>query len=82
MGCVRLGLKDGEPLARRDLFDIIDSATESGQPPCLTTNGLFIDEAIARAFGRRNLVWLNGSLDGASTRGTRQLRLLGPLTHT
>lgn len=65
LGSFRLGLTGGEPLARRDVFDIIDSATDHGLHPCITTNGLLITEDIARAFGRRELVWLNVSLDGA-----------------
>lgn len=66
MGTYRLGLAGGEPLMRRDLFDIIDSATSHGLHPCLTTNGLLITDEIAREFGRRDLVWLNVSLDGAN----------------
>jgi radical SAM protein with 4Fe4S-binding SPASM domain len=65
MGTFRLGLTGGEPLLRRDLFDIIDLALAHGLCPCLTTNGLLITEAIAREFGKRTLAWLNVSLDGA-----------------
>ena len=65
MGCFRLGLTGGEPLMRRDLFDILDAATGHGLHPCLTTNGLFITEEIARRFAQRELVWLNVSLEGA-----------------
>lgn len=66
MGSFRLGLTGGEPLMRRDLFEIVDAATAHGLHPCLTTNGLLITEEIAREFGRRDLVWLNVSLDGAT----------------
>lgn len=65
MGTFRLGLTGGEPLLRRDLFEIIDLALAHGLCPCLTTNGLLITEAIAREFGKRELAWLNVSLDGA-----------------
>ena len=64
LGSFRLGLTGGEPLLRRDLFEILDSATERGLHPCLTTNGLLITEDIARQLGTRELVWLNVSLDG------------------
>jgi hypothetical protein len=40
MGSFRLGLTGGEPLLRRDLFDIIDLAISHGLHPCVTTNGL------------------------------------------
>ncbi len=66
IGAFRLGLTGGEPLMRRDLFDIDDAATDAGLHPCLTTNGLLITEDIARKFAERRLVWLNVSLDGAT----------------
>jgi radical SAM protein with 4Fe4S-binding SPASM domain len=64
IGSFRLGLTGGEPLLRKDLFDILDAATARGLHPCLTTNGLLITEETAREFGRRELVWLNVSLEG------------------
>jgi mycofactocin biosynthetic radical S-adenosylmethionine protein MftC len=66
LGSFRLGLTGGEPLLRKDIFDIIDLALGHGLAPCITTNGLLITEQIAREFGRRELVWLNVSLEGAT----------------
>jgi mycofactocin biosynthetic radical S-adenosylmethionine protein MftC len=66
MGSFRLGLTGGEPLLRRDLVEIVDAATSRGLHPCLTTNGLLLDERVARELGRRKLVWINVSLDGAT----------------
>jgi radical SAM protein with 4Fe4S-binding SPASM domain len=77
MGCFRLGLTGGEPLMRRDLFDILDLAAGHGLHPCLTTNGLLITEEIARQFGRRQLVWLNVSLDGATAATNDRIRGVG-----
>jgi len=74
MGSFRLGLTGGEPLLRRDLFEIIDLAARYGLHPCITTNGLLITEEIARAFGERKLVWLNVSLDGASAATNDRVR--------
>jgi radical SAM protein with 4Fe4S-binding SPASM domain len=74
IGSFRLGLTGGEPLLRRDLFDIIDLATGHGLHPCVTTNGLLINEEVARAFGRRDLVWLNVSLEGAAARSNDAVR--------
>jgi len=68
LGTFRLGLTGGEPLLRKELFQIIDLATDHGLCPCVTTNGLLLTENIAREFGRRELVWLNVSLEGASAR--------------
>lgn len=66
VGTFRLGLTGGEPLLRKDLFEIIDLALSHGLCPCVTTNGLLITEDIARQFGKRELVWLNVSLEGAT----------------
>jgi MoaA/NifB/PqqE/SkfB family radical SAM enzyme len=78
VGSFRLGLTGGEPLLRRDLFDIIDLATNHGLHPCVTTNGLLVDEEVARAFGERDLVWLNVSLEGATAETNDAVR--GPGT--
>jgi MoaA/NifB/PqqE/SkfB family radical SAM enzyme len=77
VGSFRLGLTGGEPLLRRDLFDIIDLAASHGLHPCVTTNGLLINEEIARAFGRRDLVWLNVSLEGATAASNDAVRGAG-----
>lgn len=74
MGAFRLGITGGEPLLRRDIFDIIDMATQHGLHPCLTTNGLLITEEIAREFGKRELVWLNVSLEGATAETNDMIR--------
>jgi mycofactocin biosynthetic radical S-adenosylmethionine protein MftC len=66
IGSFRLGLTGGEPLLRNDLFEIIDLAIAHGLSPCVTTNGTLLDESAAREFGRRELLWLNVSLEGAS----------------
>jgi radical SAM protein with 4Fe4S-binding SPASM domain len=66
MGTFRLGLTGGEPLLRKELLEILDAATDRGLHPCLTTNGLLLDERWARELGRRELVWLNVSLEGAT----------------
>jgi len=80
MGAFRLGLTGGEPLLRRDLFDIIDLATDHGLHPCVTTNGLLITEEIAREFGKRELVWLNVSLEGATAATNDGIRGRGTFT--
>jgi mycofactocin biosynthetic radical S-adenosylmethionine protein MftC len=78
LGSFRLGLTGGEPLLRRDFFEIIDLALKHGLAPCITTNGLLITEQIAREFGRRDLVWLNVSLEGATAQTNDAVR--GPGT--
>lgn len=74
LGAFRLGLTGGEPLLRKDLFQIIDLALKHGLAPCVTTNGLLITEEIAREFGKRELVWLNVSLEGATAETNDRVR--------
>lgn len=77
LGSFRLGLTGGEPLLRKDLIDVIDAATERGLHPCLTSNGLLLDEHTARELGRRDLVWLNISLEGATAATNDRVRGAG-----
>lgn len=77
MGSFRLGLTGGEPLLRKDIFDILDLATHHGLHPCLTTNALLLNETIAKKLGERPLVWLNVSLDGASAETNDAVRGAG-----
>jgi MoaA/NifB/PqqE/SkfB family radical SAM enzyme len=74
MGSYRLGLTGGEPLLREDLFEILDLALAYGLSPCVTTNGLLLDEPTAREFARRELLWLNVSLEGGSPATNDQIR--------
>jgi radical SAM protein with 4Fe4S-binding SPASM domain len=78
LGSFRLGLTGGEPLLRKDLFEILDAATHRGLHPCLTTNALLLTEEIARQLGRRDFVWLNVSLEGPTAESNDRVR--GPGT--
>ncbi|MFX1254028.1 MAG: radical SAM protein [Promethearchaeota archaeon] len=66
IGTFRLGLTGGEPLLRRELFEIIDLAVAHELSPCLTTNGLLLTEEIVKELGKHKLAWFNVSLEGAS----------------
>lgn len=77
LGSLRLGLTGGEPLLRPDLLEVLDLATDHGLHPCLTTNALLLTEDLARQLGRRPLVWLNVSLEGASAETNDPVRGAG-----
>lgn len=66
LGCMRVALTGGEPLNRPDLFEIIDALAIRGIDPCLTTNGMRIDAAVAGELARRPVAWINVSLEGAT----------------
>lgn len=46
-GCFHIGFTGGEPLLRKDIFEILDFAKRSGFRISLLTNGYLIDEKIA-----------------------------------
>ncbi|MEO8702195.1 MAG: radical SAM protein [Kofleriaceae bacterium] len=77
LGSFRLGLTGGEPLLRKDLLDVVDAATAHGLHPCLTTNGMLLDERVARELGKRELVWINISLEGACAATNDRVRGAG-----
>jgi radical SAM protein with 4Fe4S-binding SPASM domain len=77
LGSFRLGLTGGEPLLRKDLLEILDAATGHGLHPCLTTNALLLTEQTARELGKRELVWLNVSLEGPTAETNDAVRGAG-----
>ena len=77
LGSFRLGLTGGEPLLRKDILELVDAATAHGLHPCMTTNALALDEHVARELGKRDLVWLNVSLDGATAETNDAVRGAG-----
>ncbi len=77
LGSFRLGLTGGEPLLRKDILEIIDAALGHGLHPCITTNGFFLTDQVARALGKRDMVWINVSLDGATAARNDAIRGAG-----
>jgi MoaA/NifB/PqqE/SkfB family radical SAM enzyme len=68
LGTTRVSLTGGEPLLRRDFFDVVDDAAAAGLFVSLTTSGVTIDDDVARALAARlhdgRLGWLSVSLEG------------------
>ena len=64
----RLHISGGEPLMRRDLFDILDYTKENQVPTRILTNGTLITKEKARAFKKRGINRLQISLDGDKER--------------
>lgn len=57
------GLKGGEPLVRKDIFEIIGHARSLGLKVCLLTNGYFVDGDIYNNLVKYN-VFTSVSIDG------------------
>ncbi|MEW5807717.1 MAG: radical SAM protein [Acidobacteriota bacterium] len=54
----------GEPLMRKDLFDLVKYARSSGIRPVLSTNGTLIDERVAEKLKDSGFIYVGISLDG------------------
>jgi MoaA/NifB/PqqE/SkfB family radical SAM enzyme len=62
-GAKWFGLKGGEPLLRKDIFEIVSYAKSKGLNVCLLTNGCFVDGEIYDNLVK-NQVWTSVSIDG------------------
>lgn len=58
----------GEPLARKDIFELIEYADKCGIRSTLSTNGTLIDKETVNMFKRYNVGYVGVSLDGIGSR--------------
>lgn len=65
LGTLIISLAGGEPLMRRDLYDVIRILNEENHFPILITNGWFVDEAVARDILGAGLQEISVSVDYA-----------------
>ena len=66
----------GEPLCRRDLFELVGQAKSVGIVPALATNGTLIDATVAERIRDTGIVRVAVSLDGATAEVHDKLRQL------
>ena len=57
-------LSGGEPLVRKDFFELAEYASEHGVRPTLSTNGTLIDEDAAKKIKAAGVAYVGVSLDG------------------
>ncbi len=60
-----LVLSGGEPLYRKDIFELASHATERGLRVALATNGTLVDKVVARKIAAAGVKRVSISLDGA-----------------
>lgn len=65
LGRYHINFSGGEPLLRRDLFEILNYCRDNGIHAGLTTNGVLLKERQARELVDARLFSLNVSIDGA-----------------
>jgi len=63
LGTHIISLSGGEPLIRKDLYDIISILNRTGHFPILITNGWFVDEDVAKTIHKAGLQEISVSLD-------------------
>jgi len=59
-------LSGGEPLLRKDLFEIADYGTRRGLRVCLATNGTLVDETVCKSILETGVRMVSLSIDGAT----------------
>ncbi|MBC7130814.1 radical SAM protein, partial [Candidatus Bathyarchaeota archaeon] len=64
-GVVALAFSGGEPLARKDFFEVAKHAVDSGLYVSLATNGTLIDREVARKLKKVGLNYVEISIDGS-----------------
>lgn len=67
----------GEPLTRRDFFDLLDYSVSNGVGVKFSTNGLLLDKAKARRLADMDYVDVQISLDGATAETNDAVRGTG-----
>ena len=73
MKVFQLNIGGGEPFMRPDFLELMDYAHQKGMVTCISTNGTFIDKAVARRLDNQ-LVYIQVSLDGASAASNDVIR--------
>lgn len=74
MGTMGVSILGGEPLARKDIFEILQSASSHNIGATLTTNATMIDEEIVRKLEKSNLLGLKISMEGVGEESYENIR--------
>ena len=61
---IMLNITGGEPLVKKDLFDIMDHANKLGFNWGMTTNGFLVDEKVVKKMEETNMKTASISIDG------------------
>lgn len=62
----QVNIGGGEPFIKDDFLSIIDYSHEKGLVTCVSTNGMLIDDDLARRLAQLKMLYLQVSLDGAT----------------
>jgi len=62
----QVNIGGGEPFLREDFIDLLDDAHDRGLVTCVSTNGMVVDDGLARRLSGMKFLYLQVSLDGAT----------------
>jgi [mycofactocin precursor peptide]-tyrosine decarboxylase / 3-amino-5-[(4-hydroxyphenyl)methyl]-4,4-dimethylpyrrolidin-2-one synthase len=62
----QVNIGGGEPFLREDFLDLLSYSHEKGLVTCVSTNGMLIDDGLARRLSKMEMLYLQVSLDGAT----------------
>ena len=80
MGVFQVNIGGGEPFIRKSFPDLLAHCHEKGLVTCVSTNGMLMDDDLARRLGRLKMLYLQVSLDGATAHVNDPIRGRGPMT--
>lgn len=63
----QVNIGGGEPFMRKDFLDLLSYSHEKGLVTCVSTNGMMVDRSLAKRLSTLKLLYLQVSLDGASS---------------
>lgn len=70
----QVNIGGGEPCMREDFLDILSYSRKKGLVTCVSTNGMLIDDGLAKQLSRLKMLYLQVSLDGATADVNDQIR--------
>ena len=66
IGVFQVNIGGGEPFIQKEFPDLLAHCHEKGLVTCVSTNGTFMDDDLARGLSRLKMLYLQVSLDGAT----------------
>jgi mycofactocin radical SAM maturase len=70
----QVNIGGGEPLLREDLLEILDYCHLKGIVTCISTNGVMLDNELAKKLARMPLTYVQISIDGATPETNDRIR--------
>jgi len=70
----QVNIGGGEPFIREDFLELLDYSHKKGLVTCVSTNGVALDNSIAKRLSKMNMLYLQVSLDGADERTNDRIR--------